>query len=77
LVCGQEGRRRTRKAARTRDLPAHDGIDCPTVTGPATGTFEFETASSVYTELQCGSHIFKDANYGFPRQDLCNSGVAR
>src|SRR5205807_6118909 len=40
------------KAGRTRDLLAHHGIACPTVTGA--GTFEFETASGVYTELQCG-----------------------
>jgi 3-hydroxy-D-aspartate aldolase len=31
---------------------------------PAPGTFEFETASGVYTELQCGSYIFMDADYG-------------
>jgi D-serine deaminase-like pyridoxal phosphate-dependent protein len=54
----------TDKAGRTRDLLARDGIDCPTVTGAGTGTFEFETASGVYTELQCGSYIFKDADYG-------------
>jgi hypothetical protein len=29
---------------------ARHGIECPTVTG----TFEFESASGVYTELQCG-----------------------
>jgi 3-hydroxy-D-aspartate aldolase len=29
-----------------------------------TGRFEFETASGVYTELQCGSYIFMDADYG-------------
>jgi D-serine deaminase-like pyridoxal phosphate-dependent protein len=29
-----------------------------------TGTFEFESASGVYTELQCGSYIFMDADYG-------------
>jgi D-serine deaminase-like pyridoxal phosphate-dependent protein len=52
------------KAGRTRDLLAHHGIDCPTVTGAGTGTFEFETASGVYTELQCGSYIFMDADYG-------------
>jgi hypothetical protein len=28
------------------------------------GTFEFETASGVYTELQCGSYIFMDADCG-------------
>jgi 3-hydroxy-D-aspartate aldolase len=29
-----------------------------------TGRFEFEAASGVYTELQCGSYIFMDADYG-------------
>ena len=36
----------------------------PIVTGAGTGSFEFETASGVYTELQCGSYIFMDADYG-------------
>jgi D-serine deaminase-like pyridoxal phosphate-dependent protein len=54
----------TEKAGRTRDLLARHGIDCATVTGAGTGTFEFETASGVYTELQCGSYIFMDADYG-------------
>jgi hypothetical protein len=31
---------------------------------PGHGTFEFESASGVYTELQCGSYIFMDADYG-------------
>ena len=52
------------KAGRTRDLLARNGIECPTVTGAGTGTFEFESASGVYTELQCGSYIFMDADYG-------------
>jgi D-serine deaminase-like pyridoxal phosphate-dependent protein len=54
----------TDKAGRTRDLLARNGIDCPTITGAGTGTFEFESASGVYTELQCGSYIFMDADYG-------------
>ena len=33
------------------------------MTGAGTGTFEFETASGVYTELQCGFYIFMDADY--------------
>ena len=52
------------KAGRTRDLLARHGIECPAVTGAGTGTFEFESASGVYTELQCGSYIFMDADYG-------------
>jgi hypothetical protein len=52
----------SRPRTRTRDLLARHGIDCPTVTGG--GSFEFESASGVYTELQCGSDIFMDADYG-------------
>ncbi len=40
------------------------GIECPTITGAGTGSFEFEAARGVYTELQCGSYIFMDADYG-------------
>jgi D-serine deaminase-like pyridoxal phosphate-dependent protein len=54
----------TDKAAHTRDLLERHGIACPMVTGAGTGSFEFETASGVYTELQCGSYIFMDADYG-------------
>src|SRR5207253_6844632 len=52
------------KAGHTRDLLARHGIECPVITGAGTGTFEFEAASGVYTELQCGSYIFMDADYG-------------
>ena len=52
------------KAARTRDLLAANDIACDQITGAGTGTFEFETGSGVYTELQCGSYIFMDADYG-------------
>ena len=47
-----------------RDLLTRHGIDCPTITGAGTGTFEFESGSGIYTELQCGSYIFMDADYG-------------
>ena len=52
------------KAGRTRELLERHGIECPVVTGAGTGSFEFEAASGVYTELQCGSYIFIDADYG-------------
>jgi 3-hydroxy-D-aspartate aldolase len=45
-----------------RDLLARHGIECPPVT--RAGTFEFESASGAYTELQCGSYIFMDPDYG-------------
>ena len=54
----------TDKAALTRDLLAANGIACGNITGAGTGTFEFEAGSGVYTELQCGSYIFMDADYG-------------
>ena len=50
------------KGRPTRYLLAGHGIECPTVTGA--GTFELESARGVYTELQCGSYIFMDADYG-------------
>ncbi len=40
------------------------GLPPPQVTGAGTGSFEFEAASGVYTELQCGSYAFMDADYG-------------
>jgi 3-hydroxy-D-aspartate aldolase len=43
---------------------AANGIPCDNITGAGTGTFEFEAASGVYTESQCGSCIFMDADYG-------------
>ena len=52
------------KAAMTRDLLSANGIQCDNITGAGTGTFEFEAGSGVYTELQCGSYIFMDADYG-------------
>ncbi len=51
-------------ASLTRDLLAANGIACDSITGAGTGTFEFEAGSGVYTELQCGSYIFMDADYG-------------
>jgi D-serine deaminase-like pyridoxal phosphate-dependent protein len=52
------------KAERTRDVLARNGIECPTITRGGTGSFEFESVSGVYTELQRGSYIFMDADYG-------------
>jgi 3-hydroxy-D-aspartate aldolase len=43
---------------RARGLPAE------VVTGAGTGTVEFKAASGLYTEVQPGSYIFMDADYG-------------
>jgi len=53
-----EDSRRTVEQLRQR------GLDCPIVGGAGTGTFGFEVASGVYTEIQAGSYAFMDADYG-------------
>jgi 3-hydroxy-D-aspartate aldolase len=40
------------------------GLHCPIVTGAGTGTFLLEAESGVFTELQVGSYLFMDADYG-------------
>jgi len=39
------------------------GLPCHSVTGAGTGSFVVEAASGIYTELQCGSYVFMDADY--------------
>ena len=39
------------------------GLDCETVAGAGTGTYEFERDSQVFNELQAGSYIFMDVDY--------------
>ena len=51
-------------ARETRDAIVAAGIPCPTITGAGTGTWQLERDSGVYTELQPGSYIFMDADYG-------------
>jgi 3-hydroxy-D-aspartate aldolase len=48
----------------TRDAILASGLSCGTVSGGGTGTFLFEQGSGVYTELQPGSYVFMDADYG-------------
>jgi 3-hydroxy-D-aspartate aldolase len=52
------------KARRTRDLIEHEGLDCEIVTGAGTGSFLFEQGSGVYNEIQPGSYVFMDGDYG-------------
>jgi D-serine deaminase-like pyridoxal phosphate-dependent protein len=40
------------------------GIVCPVVSGGGTGTFDLEAASGVFTEVQAGSYLFMDGDYG-------------
>lgn len=58
----------------TKRLIEQAGIACPRVTGAGTGSFAFEAASDLYTELQCGSYVFMDADYN---KNLDADGKAR
>ncbi len=53
--------------AQTREtvaLLAENGLRCDIVGGAGTGTFELEAASGVFNELQAGSYVFMDVDYG-------------
>ncbi|WP_233887804.1 DSD1 family PLP-dependent enzyme [Paraburkholderia flagellata] len=52
-----------RAGAFVRALQAR-GVRCTRVTGGGTGTFEFDVASGVYTEVQPGSYAIMDGEYG-------------
>src|SRR6185437_15693004 len=50
-------------ARRTVEQLRQQGLDCPIVGGAGTGTFQIESASDIYTEIQAGSYVFMDADY--------------
>lgn len=52
------------KVNQTRAALQAEGLPCPTVTGGGTGTYPLEIVSGVYTEIQVGSYVFMDADYG-------------
>lgn len=52
-----------RQAALARDTLRSAGLDCHEVSGGGTGTFAYETASGVYTEIQPGSYALMDLDY--------------
>src|SRR5262245_52982617 len=56
----------------TVDLLKRHGLACETVSGAGTGSYRWEAASGVYTEVQAGSYCFMDVEYGlvegFPRE---------
>lgn len=60
-------------ARETKAMIEAAGIPCPRITGAGTGSFLFEAASGLYTELQCGSYVFMDADYN---RNLDRSGNA-
>jgi 3-hydroxy-D-aspartate aldolase len=57
-------RRAAEWTADTKHLIEQSGLACTTVTGAGTGTYMLERDSGVYNELQPGSYVFMDADYG-------------
>ena len=55
--------------ARTVELLRSEGLDSYIVAGAGTGTYRMEGTSHVYNELQCGSYMFMDADYGRVRDE--------
>jgi D-serine deaminase-like pyridoxal phosphate-dependent protein len=51
------------------------GMKCERVTGAGTGTYVFEAVSGIYDEIQPGSYIFMDVDYG--RNEWTESGIPR
>jgi len=64
------------QAAIARDALVTAGIPCPVVSGAGTGTFPYEGASGVYTEIQPGSYVFMDADYNRNEWDEAGAGGA-
>ncbi len=51
------------RSRRTVEQLRQQGLACPVVGGGGTGSFALEAASGIYTEVQCGSYCFMDADY--------------
>ncbi len=77
-VRGVEARREVvqratdRAAAVLQSLQAQ-GVVCETVTGGGTGSVAFDLGLGLYTELQPGSYVFMDADYG--RNEVADEGL--
>lgn len=52
------------QVAALQDCLARRGIEVPVITGGGTGTAAFDLAAGVLTELQAGSYLFMDRQYG-------------
>lgn len=48
---------------RTVEQLRQQGLECAIVGGAGTGTFEIESHSGIYNEIQAGSYVFMDADY--------------
>ena len=49
---------------RALDLLRENNFSCKVVSGGGTGTFNFEVESDVFNEVQPGSYVFMDGDYG-------------
>lgn len=47
-----------------RDALAGDGLTCGIISGGGTGTFTIDAEAGVFTEIQAGSYVFMDKEYG-------------
>lgn len=53
-----------RMVKETVALLSGSGLECEIITGAGTGTYPIEAASDIYNEIQPGSYVFMDADYG-------------
>lgn len=52
------------KTRSTVELLKDAGLECAIIAGAGTGSYNMEGKSGIYNELQCGSYVFMDADYG-------------
>lgn len=53
-----------RAVRKTEELLNKHGIECPIVTGAGSGTYMLEVENGAWNEIQPGSYIFMDVDYG-------------
>jgi len=54
----------SQKVSSTKSELQKAGIECPVVTGAGSGTFMLEVQSGAWNEIQPGSYVFMDVDYG-------------
>lgn len=47
-----------------RDVLAGEGMTCSIISGGGTGTYTIDAEAGVFTEIQAGSYVFMDKEYG-------------
>jgi D-serine deaminase-like pyridoxal phosphate-dependent protein len=66
-------RRATDRAGAILQALQTQGVLCETLTGGGTGSVPFDLGLGLYTEIQPGSYVFMDADYG--RNDVADAGL--